>query len=398
MRRLKKRFITAIIAAVLAAGAAVPGYAAVRKEELRTPITSVSISVRSNVEAETDYDEATVMVTADSDQFTVGAYKWATEKDYWKIGDVPKVKVELHARTGYYFKITGASKYQINGAEYGSAKKKNNNETIELTLKLRPASGKLEKPDDAQWEGYPVGKAVWEAVESAGAYELKLFKNDQIIYSVEKVNTTFYDFHPYITEAGRYKFCVRAIPKDSQELSYVTASEWVYSDIQRVDADEISPFVSNTNQTPGRETMTPADTGWKKDKTGWWFRNADGTYLAGDWALIGDKWYLFDGDGYMLTGWQTKNGKKYYLTVNGDMATGWMEDNKQWYLFGTDGAMITGWAEVNGNRYFLDSDGRMTTGWKLLDGKWYFFNTDGTMMRNVTVSGRYLNGDGVWIQ
>lgn len=37
MRRLKKRFITAIIAAVLAAGAAVPGYAAVRKEELRTP-------------------------------------------------------------------------------------------------------------------------------------------------------------------------------------------------------------------------------------------------------------------------------------------------------------------------------------------------------------------------
>ena len=101
MRRLKKRFITAIIAAVLAAGAAVPGYAAVRKEELRTPITSVSISVRSNVEAETDYDEATVMVTADSDQFTVGAYKWATEKDYWKIGDVPKVKVVLHARTGY---------------------------------------------------------------------------------------------------------------------------------------------------------------------------------------------------------------------------------------------------------------------------------------------------------
>ena len=30
------------------------------------------------------------MVTADSDQFTVGAYKWATEKDYWKIGDVPR--------------------------------------------------------------------------------------------------------------------------------------------------------------------------------------------------------------------------------------------------------------------------------------------------------------------
>ena len=26
---------------------------------------------------------------------------FSVEKDYWKIGDVPKVKVELHARTGY---------------------------------------------------------------------------------------------------------------------------------------------------------------------------------------------------------------------------------------------------------------------------------------------------------
>ena len=124
MRRLKKRFITAIIAAVLAAGAAGTGVCGGKKGRTAYPITSVSISVRSNVEAETDYDEATVMVTADSDRFTVGAYKWATEKDYWKIGDVPKVKVELHARTGYYFKITGASKYQINGAEYGSAKRR----------------------------------------------------------------------------------------------------------------------------------------------------------------------------------------------------------------------------------------------------------------------------------
>lgn len=398
MRRLNKKIITGILAAALALSVAVPSFAA-KKQELRTPITSIAIDVKSNVEAETDYDEATVMVTSGSDQFTVGAYQWVTTQDYWKIGDVPKVKVELHARNGYYFKVTGASKYQITGAEYSSAKKKNNNETIELTLKLRPASGQLEEPDDAEWEGYPIGKATWEAVESAGAYELKLFKNDQIVYSVEKVNTTFYDFHPYITEAGRYKFCVRAIPKDSEELTYVKGSNWVYSDAHRVEADEVSPFVSGSTVTPGQNAMTPNDMGWKKDKTGWWYRNADGTYPAGDWVLLDGKWYLFDGDGYMLTGWQTKNGKRYYLSSNGDMVTGLMEDNKQWYLFGTDGALVTGWFDTGDTRYYFEADGRMASGWKLLDGKWYYFNpTNGTMMRNVNIEGRAINGDGVWVQ
>ena len=71
-----------------------------------------------------------------------------------------------------------------------------------------------------------------------------------------------------MAEAGRYKFCVRAIPKDSKELSYVTGSGWVYSDSQSVDADEVSPFVNRSSGSPGREEMTPEDTGWKKDKTG----------------------------------------------------------------------------------------------------------------------------------
>lgn len=398
MLQFRRYIISGILAAVMTMGTAFPTLAA-KKPELRTPITSISIDVRSNVEAETDYDEATVMVTTNHDLYTVGAYTWVSKNEYWKIGDVPKIKVELHAKTGYYFKVTGASKYQITGAEYSSAKKDKNNETIYLTLKLNPASGQLEEPDNAEWEGYPVGKAVWDEVESAGAYELKLFKNDQIIYSVEKVNTTYYDFHPYLTEAGRYKFCVRAIPKDSKELAYVTGSGWVYSDSQSVDADEVSPFINRSAATPGKEEMTPADTGWKKDKTGWWYRNTDGSCPTGGWAAIDGRWYLFDGDGYMLTGWQNKDGKRYFLSSNGDMKTGWMEENKNWYLFGSDGAMVTGWADVGGSRYYLESDGRMCTGWKLLDGKWYYFEpSGGAMMRNTSISGRYINGDGVWVQ
>lgn len=51
----------------------------------------------------------------------------------------------------------------------------------------------------------------------------------------------------------------------------------------------------------------------------WWYQYKDGTYPTG-WAYLTEKtggtsgWYLFDKDGYMLTGYQLlSNGKKYFL-------------------------------------------------------------------------------------
>ena len=51
----------------------------------------------------------------------------------------------------------------------------------------------------------------------------------------------------------------------------------------------------------------------------WWYQYNDGTYPTG-WAYLQEKtggtfgWYLFDANGYMLTGYQTTpDGKKYFL-------------------------------------------------------------------------------------
>ncbi len=61
--------------------------------------------------------------------------------------------------------------------------------------------------------------------------------------------------------------------------------------------------------------------GWKQAGDGrWWYQNADGTYPRGGWAYLNEAtggtsgWYLFDADGYMLTGAQVApDGKMYYL-------------------------------------------------------------------------------------
>lgn len=61
--------------------------------------------------------------------------------------------------------------------------------------------------------------------------------------------------------------------------------------------------------------------GFKKAADGkrWWYQYKDGTYPTG-WAYLAEKtggtsgWYLFDEEGYMLTGYQTApDGKKYFL-------------------------------------------------------------------------------------
>lgn len=50
-------------------------------------------------------------------------------------------------------------------------------------------------------------------------------------------------------------------------------------------------------------------TGWIKTGIGWWYRQPDGSYPANRWGLINHHWYLFNRDGYMMTGWHRWDGQ-----------------------------------------------------------------------------------------
>lgn len=372
---------------------------AAKKVETRTPITSVSIQVQSDVRGGYERDEATVSAKSDSSLYTIGGYEWKNKnKEVWEPGDVPKVQIEVHAAKGYYFyKMTGKSKIHVTGATLSTSKTTNESETLLVTVELTPASGNLERPAYAEWTGYPLGKGSWEAVPYAGAYELKLYRDDQLQHSIPKVLTTNFDFYPYMTVPGTYQFRVRAIPKNMDEIGYITEGEWEYSDRLDVMGEEVwgNGRGGNTN-SPSDGKVEPRS-GWIKDDEGWWYQKADSSYPANTWYQIDGRWYLFDYDGYMLTGWREKDGKTYYMDINGVMQTGWVQENRKWYYFGGDGAMRTGWLEDGGNWYYLDPNGVMHTEWLQDGGKWYYFNpSGGAMLKNTSVGGRYLDQAGVW--
>ncbi len=140
-----------------------------------------------------------------------------------------------------------------------------------------------------------------------------------------------------------------------------------------------------------------------------WRRGADNQwrYLDGYGQMALNSWvddvYYVDANGIMVAGgWQqldvAPDGESgdlhwYYFQDNGKIVTDkWMKIGGKWYHFDSDGIMETGW--VDNDMYFCGDDGAALTGWQKLypptgddmwfdpfenqDGKvWYYFNTSG---------------------
>ena len=107
--------------------------------------------------------------------------------------------------------------------------------------------------------------------------------------------------------------------------------------------------------------------GWNQNTTGWWWENADGSYVVNNWVQDAGKWYFMDGNGYM--------------------SCGWIWDNGNWYFADASGAMLTGWVRVDGAVYYLNpvsdgTQGAMATGVRTIDGVSYTFDASGACMNS----------------
>ena len=113
---------------------------------------------------------------------------------------------------------------------------------------------------------------------------------------------------------------------------------------------------------------------WMQDERGWWLCYSDGSYPQGthsnpeqqanvnsgeaqyQWELVNGRWFAFDPEGYMATGWIINQGVWYYLEADGAMKTGWQKVGDTWYYLNADGSMRTDGIYLDGVYYRFDPD------------------------------------------
>ena len=121
---------------------------------------------------------------------------------------------------------------------------------------------------------------------------------------------------------------------------------------------------------------------WKRNDTGWWWEESDGSYPTNSWKQINNEWFYFDERGYCLINrWFNDGTDWFYLDKRGAMVTGWMYIGNYWYYFKSDGRMAKGWVKYRETWYYLDEkDGDMKSNQFIKSGKgWYYLKPDGTM-------------------
>lgn len=357
----------------------------------------------------TDDKNDEVMIPS-NDRYEITSAEWSSSRSEVKLGGTYTIKITLEALNDYRFNNSYASsKVTVKGGTFVSAKRQSTTKLL-VTVKTKEAEGTLDAPDDVSWISYNAsasrfGYARWDAVDDA-AYDVYLYRGSKTVHKVTDLHSTTYNFYPYMTTKGTYTFRVRAVPEDSSAAKYAERSEWVISDELYVDSDEVSdgsgkPSKENSLNISDLLRDEPDNTnqvGWIKSNGIWFFRYPDGTYLRDSWGKINGSWYLFDGSGVMLTGWQLCGDTYYYMNADGAMQTGWVLYNNSWYYLKDDGAMAVGWIQLGDKVYYLGPSGAMATGWQNVDGQIYYFYPDGHRATNEVVDGFYVNEGGVWIK
>ena len=319
MIRFKKATALLLSALLVSSCMAPCAFAASKKK-----VGKINLTIDTDIRSGSSGGEVEVTATGDNTNYYYLDSVEVTndEGEDWSKSNPPEAEIliGLEDEDEYTFSGTSSSNFKLTLAnsiksrydkvEYVSASKKDGGATIALRVRLvfdKDADmSTAPAPGSALWFTYSPGMATWTEVPSAKYYQLQLYKDGSLVTppdgssSTVSVYGTYYDFSNWVTDGSSYTFKVRSV-----KASNNAKSKWVTS------------FAWTPGSTSGgSNTVTE---GWKNaaDNVRWWYQNADGSYPASQWKEINGKWYYFDAEGYMATGWIKVGGLDYCLAPDG---------------------------------------------------------------------------------
>ncbi len=108
--------------------------------------------------------------------------------------------------------------------------------------------------------------------------------------------------------------------------------------------------------------------GWALYNDNWYWLDGNGNVVKNTWIQYNQKWYRLGADGIMFVDkWiQNNSGTWSYVGPNGDALTGWQQlawnGVVSWYCFDFNGNMVKSqWINHNGKDYYVTFSGAMAT-------------------------------------
>lgn len=237
---------------------------------------------------------------------------------------------ELSTEDGYQFRFTSSDKNRINlsgvGAELLKAEQRDNGHTLRIYVRLEDLEDYVGPIEAAFWNNC---HGEWTASENASNYEVRIIRpsgNKQYAVTAGLI----YDFSPWMTEEGSYRFEVRGVSNKGNNGDWTEGgSITIGNEIAARNKDtyavqttmvKIDPSMPDT---PDNYYTVYLNTGWQINAQGkYWYRNCDGSYPQGSWQMIDGSWYYFGQDGYLCSDTYLMWGDEcYYLTKDGWLLT-----------------------------------------------------------------------------
>ncbi len=141
------------------------------------------------------------------------------------------------------------------------------------------------------------------------------------------------------------------------------SDEWDYSleESSSLSTESSTASQEESSAEPSEEESSVEE----PKKEGWIKENGKTYYYQGGNTLKGlvkidGKLYIFQNDGSLNNdnGFVDYQNEKYYITNEGNLVTGWLEDGGHKYYFNSQGEMAKGQVEIDGKRYFFTESGK----------------------------------------
>lgn len=287
----------------------------------RERITNVSLNFSLNQE---DMSELDVECTGEGYELQkVTLFPNGDDKSSY-----PYAVIVLDAGDEYYFSSIKSNYFTLEGegASFTEAARTNSNSTMTLSVRLKDlGEGEIGEPTGLRWN--EKGIAIWEPVNGAGTYSVRIRRNGNSISSSSAPTTevSVYNFSTKITKTGEYTFQVRANGRYKKTKS----SEWITSPVFQVDEAQLAYIREHAEADSGLPGQ------WLEDEIGTWYAFTTGEVPINTWKEIDGYWYYFNESGYIA--------------------------KEQWignYYVGSSGKMLTNTTTPDG--YYVDENGAWT--------------------------------------